>query len=368
MPNLTLTDILEGRHTTTGADTVAILGELGALFTLCQPVTERTHGKEPIGFTWRDEPRRTEQALAHIRANRGRNNVGILTGCNGWVTFDCDRMAAEFLLGAALDDGFIVHRANATDRCKVLVLCSDPEGLPDTVTTIGATDAGGNFLEASGRRSNAIVAGTHHTGAAVLMSEGRVIVRTSAQIAKIVEDYRQWLGEHGQPIAANTPKPPPFVPSNPSQAATTGTTSGRVDWQALTHQAIEWAIGQGMYSAEVGRLLGASRRAGGAIALRPEKVPSTRRTDIRDGFHKATYRDFGPGKTYDDFELAVMASGRDRRELVNEALDEYLQATQGRTLADLRESLAVAKRRKEERQARDMALMAGAPIRKGQTA
>ena len=359
MTNLTLSAILEGRPTTTGADTIATLGELGALFTLCQPVTERTHGKEPIGRDWKQTPYDAARALAHIKANRGRNNVGILTGAGGWVTFDCDRMAAEFLAGESLEDGFIVWRANAMDRCKVLVLCSDPDNLPDTVTTISATDGGGNFLEASGRSSNAIVAGTHHTGAAVVMTEGRVIVRTAEQIAKAVEDYRAWLADRGHPIAANTPKPPPSVPSNPMQATTPGTTSGRVDWQALTHQAIEWAIGQGMYSAQVGRLLSTSRRAGGAIALRPEKVPSTRRTDIRDGFRKATWRDFGPGKTYDEFELAVMASGRDRRELVNEAIDEYLQATEGRTLADLREQLATAKRRKEERQARDMALMLG---------
>lgn len=359
MPNLTLTDILQGRTTTTGADTIATLGELGALFTLCQPVTEHTTGKEPIGREWKQTPYDMTRALAHIKANRGRNNVGVLTGAGGWVTFDCDRMAAEFLLGAGLEDGPIIWRANAPTRCKVLVLCSDPDNLPDVVTTIGASDGGGNFLEASGRCSNAVIAGTHHTGAAVVMTEGRVIVRTSAQIAKVVEDYRQWLGEHGRAIAADPPKPAPSVTSKPMQATTPGNTSGRVDWPTLTHQAIEWAIGQGMYSKDAGRLLATSRRAGGAVALRPEKVPSTRRTDIRDGFHKQTWRDYGTQKTHDEFELAVMASGRDRRAMVNEAIDEFLQATQGRTLADLREALAVAKQRKAERAQRDAALMAG---------
>lgn len=359
MPNLTLTDILKDRTTTTGADTITTLGELGCQFTLCQPVTERTTGKEPIGHDWKQTPYDTARALAHIKANRGRNNVGILTGAGGWVTFDCDRLADEFLLGAGLEDGFIVWRANALGRCKVLVLCSDPQNLPDTVTTIGATDGGGNFLEASGRRSNAIVAGTHNSGAVVSLTLGRVIVRTSAQIAKIVDDYREWLSGRGSPIEANTPKPLPSVTSKPMQATTTGNTSGRVDWQALTHQAIEWAIGQGMYAKDAGRLLAISRRAGGAVALRPEKVPSTRRTDIRDGFHKQTWCDYGTQKTHDEFELAAMASGRDRRELVNEAIDEYLQATQGRTLADLRESLAVAKQRKQERAQRDAAIMAG---------
>lgn len=359
MANITLTDILQGRETTTGADTIEILGALGCQFTLCQPKGERYTGKEPIGHNWKQTPYDTARALAHIKANRGRNNVGILTGAGGWVTFDCDRMADEFLLGAGLEDGFIVWRANALTRCKVLVLCSDPENLPDTVTTIGATDGGGNFLEASGRRSNAIVAGTHNSGAVVAMTEGRVIVRTSAQIAKVVEDYREWLGGNGSPIEANTPKPYPSVTSRPMQATTTGTTSGRVDWKELTHQAIEWAIGQGMYTADAQKLLNSSRRAGGAVALRPEKVPSTRRTDIRDGFHKQTWRDYGTQKTHDEFELAVMASGRDRREMVNEAIDTFLQDTQGITLDELRERLSIAAQRKQERVQRDVAIMAG---------
>lgn len=362
MPNLTLTDILQGRTTTTGADTIATLGELGALFTLCQPVTEHTTGKEPIGREWKQTPYDMTRALAHIKANRGRNNVGVLTGAGGWVTFDCDRMAAEFLLGAGLEDGPIIWRANAPTRCKVLVLCSDPDNLPDTVTTIAATDGQGNFLEASGRRSNAIIAGTHHTGAAVVMSEGRVIVRTSAQIAKVVEDYREWLSGHSYPIAADPPKPTPLVNSQPKPTTTPSkaATLGRmVDWDTLTHEAIEWGIAQGLYTAEAQKMLNSGKRRGNAWALRPEKNPSTRRTDIRDGFRKATYRDFGTQKTHDEFELMAMASDRDRRELVNEAIDEYLQATQGRTLADLRESLAVAKQRKQERAQRDAQLMAG---------
>jgi len=362
MPNLTLTDILQGQPTTTGADTIAILGELGALFTLCQPVTERTTGKEPIGHDWKQTPYDTARALAHIKANRGRNNVGILTGAGGWVTFDCDRLAAEFLLGAGLEDGFIVWRANALGRCKVLVLCTDPDNLPDMVTTIAATDGGGNFLEASGRRSNAIVAGTHHTGAAVVMTEGRVIVRTSAQIAKVVEDYRQWLGEHGYPIAADLPKPPHLVNSEPKPTTTPSkaTSLGRmVDWDTLTHEAIEWGIAQGLYTADAQKMLNSGKRRGNAWALRPEKNPSTRRTDIRDGFRKDTYRDYGTQRTYDEFELAAMVSDRDRRELVNEAIDNFLQATEGRTLADLRESLAIAKQRKQERAQRDAQLMAG---------
>lgn len=357
----TLTDILQGRESTQGAATVEILGALGAAFTLCQPVTEHTKGKEAIGHAWRDNPRTTEAALAHIRANRGRNNIGILTRAGGLVSFDCDRMAAEFLTGAGLEDGFIVHRRNSDDRCKVLLVCADPDNLPDRVTTIASADDRGNFLEASGRRSNVIVAGTHHSGAAVEMAEGRVIVRSAAEIGQIVDDYRAWLGEHGHQVKADTSQLPPSVSSKPMPTMTVIKSAGRlVDWQQLTHEAIEWMIEQGAYKMDAGRALANCTRRGAYVAIRPDDgTPSTRRTDTRDGFHKATYRDFGSNKTFDEFELAVMNSGRDRRELVNEAIDEFLQATWGRTLESLRAELAIAATRKRERVERDTALMAG---------
>ena len=340
------------------------MGALGAMFTICQPVTTDTKGKEAIGLDWRDRPRDTDRATRHIRANKGRNNVGILTGAGGWVSFDCDRMAVEFLTGAGLDDGLIVHRANAGDRCKVLLLCPDPDNLPDRVTVISATDGGGNFLEASGRRANVIIAGTHHTGAAVVMTEGRVIVRSAAQINQMVDDYRAWLTDKGHPVAADPPQSPHLVSSKPNPAQPThkavSQTGRRVDWAQLTHEAIEWNIAQGVYRTDSTRMLASCKWAGGAWALRSgESVPSTRRTDIRDQFHKVTYRDFGTNETRDEFELAVMATGRDRRELVNEAIDEYLQATQGRTLADVRNELAVFAQRKQQRIERDAMLMAG---------
>ena len=144
----------------------------------------------------------------------------------------------------------------------------------------------------------------------------------------------------------------------PTTPAKTGH-AGRVDWQQLTHDAIEWNIAQGAYRTDAARLLAGCKRQGGAFALRPERTPSTRRTDIRDQFHKTTYRDYGTNRTHDEFELAVMATGRDRREMVNQAMDEYLQATQGRTLADLRAELTKAAQRKRERQARDLAMMGG---------
>ncbi len=349
MNSITLATILQGRDTTTGAETVETLGNLGAQFTLCQPVGERYKGKEAIGHTWRDTPHPTERALSHIQANKGRNNIGILTGWGGWVSFDCDRMAAEFLTGAGLDDGFIVHRANAGDRCKALLMCSDPDNLPNTVTTIRPTDGGDNFLEASGRRSNVVVAGTHHSRAAVVMAKGRAIVKTAADIGRIVDDYRDWLTAKGYPVDAGDPKLPPSVSSKPNTLQSVATGRGRlVDWPTLTHDAITWMITQGAYRTDVARLLAGCKRAGGAFALRPEKVPSTRRTDMRDSFHKQTYRDYGSNETRDEFELAAMATGRDRREMVNQAIDEYLQATQGRTLADLRGELAIAAQRKRE--------------------
>ena len=58
-------------------------------------------------------------------------------------------------------------------------------------------------------------------------------------------------------------------------------------------------------------------------------------------------------------EPKIIGRGRNRRELVNEALDEYLQATQGRTLADVRNELAVFAQRKQQRVERDRLLMAG---------
>ena len=364
MNSVTLATLLQGRDTTTGAATIEIMGALGAMFTICQPVTTDTKGKEAIGLDWRDRPRDTDRATRHIRANKGRNNVGILTGAGGWVSFDCDRMAVEFLTGAGLDDGLIVHRANAGDRCKVLLVCPDPDNLPDRVTVISATDGGGNFLESSGRRSNVIVAGTHHTGAAVVMTEGRVIVRSAAQINQMVDDYRAWLTDKGHPVAADPPQSPRLVSSKPNPTQTThkavSPTGWRVDWAQLTHEAIEWNIAQGVYRTDSTRMLASCKRAGGAWALRSgESVPSTRRTDIRDQFHKVTYRDFGTNETRDEFELAVMATGRNRRELVNEAIDEYLQATQGRTLADVRNELAVFAQRKQQRVERDAMLMAG---------
>lgn len=178
------------------------LADAGAVFTLCYQKSKR-----PIGDAWQEQPHGYEEAAAHMQ--RG-GNVGLLAGAlSAWlIAIDLDKRAKDFAAQHPHVKPWCIWRQNAPDRAKFIVRAEGARNRKDHRAGLEIISFG-----------NAIVTGTHESGAAVqLACRGDVPVLTVAEVGAIFE---AWTGtpydapppqrqrKNADPLPALAPNLPP---------------------------------------------------------------------------------------------------------------------------------------------------------------
>ena len=176
------------------------LADAGAVFTLCYPKSKR-----PIGDAWQEQPHTYQEAAAHLQHG---GNVGLLAGAlsNWLIAIDLDKRAKAFAEQHPQLVQWCIWRPNATDRGKFIVRAEGARNRKDHRAGLEIISFG-----------NAIVTGSHETGAAVMLAcRGPVPVLTVAEVSAIFEAWT------GTPYDAPPPKrhrknadPLPVAPSLP---------------------------------------------------------------------------------------------------------------------------------------------------------
>lgn len=143
------------------------LDAAGARFTLCG-----TRSKQPINKGWQRRGKGKRAAAAHLAAG---GNVGMLCGSGGHYLVDLDKLAGERLERfPQLATTKQVLRSNALgERAKCIFHTSGP--LPRSRKD---KDAGIEILAAG---SNAVLLGTHESGAAIYMTDNPIMELSAAE-------------------------------------------------------------------------------------------------------------------------------------------------------------------------------------------
>ncbi|MCS6846529.1 MAG: hypothetical protein RMN52_02290 [Anaerolineae bacterium] len=296
----------EYKATLLGAASVEYLAALGARFSFAAPRSKRGINPRDDGaeINYLDAPVDEAAALRHLAQG---GNIGLLPEHCQLAVIDVDAHADEFLARfPALAMSPRVFRRNAPDRAKIIVGCSD---IGESKTFTSAD--GSRKIELIGRRKHAIVAGVHESGAAIELLEGYELICLSW--THLLDIARKWTGS------------PPNL--SVSCAASVRTRASRATRGDIVHEAIEAWIAVPANRAEVDALLARCPRRGQYVAVRPDDdTPSSRRTDMRDGYHKRIWRDYGTGETLDDYELYCRLRGLDKRTHKWQIVKEYCRA------------------------------------------
>lgn len=166
MPELSVAQSAQNIHTEPET-ALRLLNELaagGVRFTLCY---ERS--KRPIGTGWQRRGKGKRAAAAHLAAG---GNVGILGGSGGVYVVDLDKDAAARL--AQLPTTKQAKRDNALgERVKCIFHTSGP--LPRSRKD---HDAG---IEILALASNAVILGTHESGAAIYLTDDPIAEMSAAE-------------------------------------------------------------------------------------------------------------------------------------------------------------------------------------------
>lgn len=156
-------------------------------------------GKEPIDAAWQTMPITLEAAMRHSRAG---GNVGLLCGHGGYIVIDLDKDAAQrteriYGLLPHLAGGIRIYRDNSTERCKLIVRIDGD--LPDARKNE-------NFgIEILSTGNQAVIVGTHHTGAVLRFDGTHVPVLTAADVALIWKEFTGETLEHRAKREAGEP-------------------------------------------------------------------------------------------------------------------------------------------------------------------
>ena len=203
-----------------------------------------------------------------------------------------------------------VVRQNARDRAKLLILVGDFG--PKLQRQDAKEPARKAELLARGHGN---VAGLHTSGAPYQLLTGELMVFSRSEIQDILE---LWI-----------PKAYTAADNKPAQQAAplSAVTRPEVAERGVNdvHEAILWWISRN----EVAVLAHMSRCAPGKyIALRADdNTPSVTRTDLKDGFGRATFRDYGSGQTLDVFDIYCLLNHFDKRKEVGKVVREWREAT-----------------------------------------
>jgi hypothetical protein len=289
----------------TGAATVEYLAALGGCFSLVRPqskaginIRTEDHGPETC---YLDAPVDADAALRHLA--RG-GNVGLLPEHSaGLAVIDVDYEAEAFIQAhPALAMTARIVRANAPERVKLVVMC------PDVGVSVTVKCASGRKVELIGARKHAIIAGRHESGAEMeMLAACEIPILTWADLVAL---SRTWVGPEA------TPPTRPQCPSRRPAISQVG--------DSIRRRAINWWNEQPANIAAIEQLLAACPRKDRYFGVRPsDRTPSTIRTDVNDGYYKATWRDHGSNETLDRFELYCRLTGANKNAEIERVLAEY---------------------------------------------
>lgn len=139
-------------------------------------------GKRPIEDDWQNKPHAMDDALAHHSAG---GNISILVGAfsDGMIGLDLDQNAKAFAESYPTLRAWVAWRANAPDRAKFIVRCSESprsRKLPSKGFEILSTGSG------------CTVVGRHKSGAVInLRARGPLPVITLDELAIV---WKEWTG------------------------------------------------------------------------------------------------------------------------------------------------------------------------------
>jgi hypothetical protein len=309
------------REILTGAATLDYLDGLGAALCLTDGkigIKPRDDDGRPIEGSYQDMPQPLAVAVANVKRGAG---AGMLTHLSGGLTMlDIDAGLDSFLKMFPLFANAIRgYRDNAPDRAKLLILMSD--GIAGKI--IRQDEAEPTRKAELLGRGHGNVAGLHPSGEPYKLLTGELLTFSRAQIEAMLS---LWIPNPYKPEgkATQTITPPlSALKTNPA-----ATERGAND----VNDAIDWWIknNQADVLNAVSKLQGKSKY----VALRADdKIPSAIRTDLKDGYGRATFRDFGSNETLDAFEIHCRLNSLVKRDEVIRVLAEWRMATTAETKA-----------------------------------
>lgn len=280
-----------------GSDTIIHLADEGAAFCFVEP-----HGKKAINprddfgapMPWPDNPVSADAARAHLTR---AGNVGLLGGYNSLAVIDVDAGAPDLLQAwPDLAGCAKAYRVDAPDRGKFVIRVDGP--MPASKTYEG----NGRKCEVLAAGRQAVVAGTHASGADIRFKIAPLLVVTAAQVDDVLTRFVGIAPKAVDPLKTIEPYPPSVSSVSP-------------DYRELIFRWCKDATNQ----REVDTLL-KDKRSGQYYAIRPDDTRPSLRLHRVDEHGRRLWHDFGTGQNFDDLELYCLLGGHDKRAVIREML------------------------------------------------